>query len=279
MYNDRRSVVKGLGALAALAATPGMARAQAPLPKAVPDFPDSQKFQTGDLLWPKKKGAFVPRTRSVGASPNEERRTWEAERQRALTEPQRAGLSPEVAEKLKGMRFDEFERLYHSGAAQPAPGQGPATRGLLGDTVSVGHVGLIEVGANGIAYVIEATPQGPGNASGVIRTRYADWLNAYANIQVWHGRWNGVDEQTRAGVVKVAHAQIGKPYDFFNFDLNDDSGFYCSKLVWQCLWRAAKIAADDNPDPQRGKWFPPWFSPKALIGVKRVNVLHKPGDY
>jgi hypothetical protein len=280
VHNDRRAVVKGLGALAALAATPGIVRAQAPLPKAVPDFPDSGKFQTGDLLWPKKKGAFVPRTRSVGAPPpSEERKTWEAERQRALSEPQRAGLSPEVAEKLKGMRFDEFERLYHSGAAQPAPGQAPATRGLLGDTISVGHVGLIEVGANGIAYVIEATPQGPGSASGVIRTRYADWLNAYANIQVWHGRWAGLDEQMRAGVVKAALAQIGKPYDFFNFDLNDDSGFYCSKLVWQCLWRTAKIAADDNPDPQRGKWFPPWFSPKALIAVKRVSVLHKPGDY
>jgi hypothetical protein len=49
--------------------------------------------------------------------------------------------------------------------------------------------------------------------------------------------------------------------------------------VWQCLWRTAKIAADDNPDPQRGKWFPPWFSPKALIGVKRLTELHKPGEY
>jgi cell wall-associated NlpC family hydrolase len=279
VQHDRRAIVKGLGALAATVTAPAVASAQAPLPKAVPDFPDSQKFQTGDLLWPKKKGAYVPRTRSVGAAPpNEERKTWEAERQRALSEPQRAGLSPEVAEKLKTMRFDEFERLYHSSGAAP-PSQGQATRGLLGDTISVGHVGIIEVGANGIAYVIEATPQGPGNASGVIRTRYADWLNAYANIQVWHGRLSALDESARAGVVKAALAQIGKPYDFFNFDLNDDSGFYCSKLVWQCLWRTAKIAADDNPDPQRGKWFPPWFSPKALIGVKRLTVLHKPGEY
>lgn len=277
MQHDRRIVVKALGALAATLAAPAVASGQATLPKTIPDFPDSQKFQSGDLLWPKKKGAFVPRTRSIGAPPNGERKAWEAERERALAEPQRAGLSPDVAEKLKAMRFEEFERIYHSGTAPPPPGQ--ATRGLLGDTVSVGHVGIIEVGANGIAYVIEATPQGPGNASGVIRTRYPDWLNAYANIQVWHGRLNALDEGTRAGVVKAALAQIGKPYDFFNFDLNDDSGFYCSKLVWQCLWRTAKIAADDNPDPQRGKWFPPWFSPKALIGAKRVTVLHKPGEY
>jgi cell wall-associated NlpC family hydrolase len=277
VQHDRRIVVKALGALAATLAAPAVASGQATLPKTIPDFPDSQKFQSGDLLWPKKKGAFVPRTRSIGAPPNGERKAWEAERERALAEPQRAGLSPDVAEKLKAMRFEEFERIYHSGTAPPPPGQ--ATRGLLGDTVSVGHVGIIEVGANGIAYVIEATPQGPGNASGVIRTRYPDWLNAYANIQVWHGRLNALDEGTRAGVVKAALAQIGKPYDFFNFDLNDDSGFYCSKLVWQCLWRTAKIAADDNPDPQRGKWFPPWFSPKALIGAKRVTVLHKPGEY
>ena len=198
MQHDRRTIVKGLGALAATMTAPAVASAQAPLPKAVPDFPDSQKFQTGDLLWPKKKGAFVPRTRSIGAAPpNEERKTWEAERQRALSEPQRAGLSPEVAEKLKTMRFDEFERLYHSGGAAP-PAQGQATRGLLGDTISVGHVGIIEVGANGIAYVIEATPQGPGNASGVIRTRYADWLNAYANIQVWHGRLSATRRKRRA---------------------------------------------------------------------------------
>jgi cell wall-associated NlpC family hydrolase len=279
VHHDRRTVVKGLGALsAALAAGASPAVAQTPLPKSVADFPDSQKFQTGDLLWPKKKGAFVPRTRSAGAAPqNEERKTWEASRQRALSDPGQAGVSPEVAEKLKAMRFDEFERLYHSGATQqPAA---PGTRGALADTISVGHVGLIEVGANGIAYVIEATPQGPSGAAGVIRTRYADWLAAYANIQVWHGRLRSLDASGRARVVEAALAQIGKPYDFFNFDLNDDRGFYCSKLVWQCTWRAAKVAVDDNPDPQRGKWFPPWFSPKALIGLKRIEVLHKPGEY
>jgi cell wall-associated NlpC family hydrolase len=279
VHHDRRTIIKGLSALSTtLAGLPTLARAQAPLPKAVPDFPDSQKFQTGDLLWPKKKGAYVPRTtRSAGAPQNEERKTWEAARQQALSDPARAGVSPEVAERLKDMRFDDFERIYHSGAAQPP--SGGTTRGALGDVVSVGHVGLIEIGANGIPYVIEATPQGPSGAMGVIRTRYPDWLNAYANIQVWHGRLRNLDERARAHLVQAAQAQIGKPYDFFNFDLNDDKGFYCSKLVWQCLWRTAHLAADDNPDPQRGKWFPPWFSPKTLIGVKRIEVLHKPGEY
>jgi cell wall-associated NlpC family hydrolase len=273
----RRDVVKGLGALAlALPAGPSTVAAQ-PAPKArIADFPDSRKFQWGDLLWPKKKGAFVPRTRSLAAPKTAEQTTWEAARQRTLADPGTGEVAPEVAEKLKAMRFDDFERLYHTGQA---PSHGQATRGILGDTVSVGHVGLIEIAANGTAYVVEATPQGPGSAAGVIRTPYGEWLGAYADIQVWHGRLRDLDSRKRARVVEAALKQIGKPYDFFNFNLNDDRGFYCSKLVWQCIWRTSQIAVDDNPDPQRGKVFPPWFSPKALIGLKRIEVLHKPGEY
>jgi cell wall-associated NlpC family hydrolase len=244
--------------------------------KAVADFPDARAFQWGDLLWPKKKGAFVPRTRSLTGPQGKEQPAWEAARQKALADPAQSGVSPEVAEKLRAMRFDEFERLYHSG---PPQAHGQATRGLLGDTVSVGHVGLIEIAANGTPYVVDATPQGPGNVSGVVRTPYAEWLKAYENIQVWHGRLRDLDARRRARVVEAALRQLGKPYDFFNFNLDDDRGFYCSKLVWQCVWRTASIAVDDNPDPQRGKLFPPWFSPKALIGVRRVEVLHKPGEY
>ena len=209
MQHDRRTIVKGLGALAATVTTPAVASAQAPLPKAVPDFPDSQKFQTGDRPWPKKKGAFVPRTRSIGAAPpNEERKTWEAERQRALSEPQRAGLSPEVAEKLKTMRFDEFERLYHSGGAAP-PAQGQATRGLLGDPPSASATSASSrSAANGIAYVIEATPQGPGNASGVIRTalcRLAQRLRQHPGLARPAERRS---TKTRAaGIVKAAQGR------------------------------------------------------------------------
>lgn len=275
MRHDRRVVVRGLGAVPIALAT-GSALAQTTPKTGVADFPDDRTFQWGDLLWPKKKGAFVPRTRSLAGTQSAEQPAWEASRQRALADPGQAGLSPEVAEKLKEMRFGDFERLYHTGRA---PSHEQATRGLLGDTVSVGHVGLIEIAANGTPHVVEATPQGPGNAAGVVRTPYAEWLKAYANIQVWHGRLRDLDRRARARVVEAALKQLGKPYDFFNFNLNDDRGFYCSKLVWQCVWRTASIAVDDNPDPQRGKLFPPWFSPKALIGVKRVEVLHKPGEY
>jgi cell wall-associated NlpC family hydrolase len=120
-------------------------------------------------------------------------------------------------------------------------------------------VGLIEVAAQGIPYVVEATPKRPdGTAAGVIRVRYADWLKSYTNIQVWHGRFSDLDAAACRRVLNVARSQLGKPYDFFNFDLNDDRSFYCSKLVWLSVWRAAKIAADDNPDPRRGQSFQPW---------------------
>ena len=113
----------------------------------------------------------------------------------------------------------------------------------------------------------------------MLRARYADWLKRFTNIQVWHGRFRDLDAAATQRIADVARRQLGKPYDFFNFDLNDDRGFYCSKLVWMSVWRAARIAADDNPDPNRGNRFPPWFSPKALIGASRVTMLHSPGDY
>ena len=280
MSSDRRRFLIGLGATPlALGAGVSAASAQAPDKKSVPDFPNAATFRSGDLVWPKKKGSLVPRTRSVQAAPAQERREWEAARQQMLADPAAAGLSPDVAERLKTMSYEEFERVYFS--AQSPPPQGASrSAGAVGRTISVGHVGLIEVAAQGIPYVVEATPKRlDGTAGGVIRVRYADWLKSYTNIQVWHGRFSDLDAAACRRVLNVARSQLGKPYDFFNFDLNDDRSFYCSKLVWMSVWRAAKIAADDNPDPQRGKGFPPWFSPKALLSAKRMTMLHSPGEY
>jgi hypothetical protein len=280
MSSDRRKFLIGLGATPlALGAGVSATSAQTPDKKPVSDFPNAATFKTGDLVWPKKKGSIVPRTRSVQAAPTEERRDWEAARQQMLADPAAAGLSPEVAEKLKTMSYDEFERFYFSGQARPPQGTSRSA-GAVGRTISVGHVGLIELDARNIPYVVEATPKRPdGTLGGVIRLRYTDWLKSYTNIQVWHGRFRDLDPAVCRRVVDVARSQLGKPYDFFNFNLNDDRSFYCSKLVWMSVWRAAQIAADDNPDPQRGKSFPPWFSPKALIGSKRVAMLHSPGEY
>jgi hypothetical protein len=276
----RRTFLVGLGAvpLAAAADVPA-AGAQ---PRAAQDFPDARTFRSGDLVWPKKKGAHVPQTRSVLPAQNRDRRAWEAARQRMLADPAAAGLSPEVAKRLADMSYEEFDRLYFSLSAAEQPKSGLHTRGLgaMRYPISVGHVGLIEVDAAGVPYIVEATPnRANGAPGGVIRLQYAEWLTSYTNIQVWHGRLRDLGADASRRVLDVALAQLGKPYDFFNFDLDDDRGFYCSKLVWMCVWRAAGFAADDNPDPHRGSRFPPWFSPKALIGVRHVSLLHSPGDY
>jgi hypothetical protein len=216
----------------------------------------------------------------VQAAPARERLEWESARQQMLADPAAAGLSPEVAERLKAMSYEEFERAYFVAPAPPPPGGPSRSAAAVGRTISVGHVGLIEIDTGGIPHVIEATPKRPdGTVGGVIRLRYADWLKSYTNIQVWHGRFRDFDATTCGRVLDMARAQLGKPYDFFNFNLNDDRSFYCSKLVWLSVWRAAQIAPDDNPDPDRGKSFPPWFSPKALIGAKRIAMLHSPSDY
>jgi uncharacterized protein YycO len=284
---DRRNLLIGLGA-APLALAAGMpaASAQTPLTGPVRDFPDSASFQTGDLLWPKRKGAIVPRTRSLAPAgpPDQEGRAWEAARRQLLANPAASGLSPEVAERLRTMSYQEFTRVYYTATEKEAPRSAPPprSRSLLGvqQPISVGHVGLIELSPGGTAYVIEATPTNPdGSTAGVIRTPYSEWLKRYTSIQVWHGRLSNLAVGARLRIVEVARAQLGKPYDFFNFDLSDDRGFYCSKLVWFSTWRGAQIAADDNPNPQRGNRFPPWFAPKTLLTSRRVQLLHNPGEY
>ncbi len=96
MSYDRRRFLIGLGATPlALGAGVSATSAQAPDKKSVPDFPDAATFRSGDLVWPKKKGSIVPRTRSAQAAPTQERREWEVARQQMLADPAAAGLSPE----------------------------------------------------------------------------------------------------------------------------------------------------------------------------------------
>ena len=281
MRQKRRQFLIGLGA-APLALSTGLrtVSAQAPATKGFRIFPMPRPSARATCLWPKRQGAIVPRTRSLAAAPNQERREWEAARQQLLANPA-SGLSPEVAERLRTMSYEEFERVYFSAQTQPPAGaSGTRSLNAAGHIISVGHVALIEVDGSGIPYVVEATPHRPdGSRGGVLRVRYADWLKHFTDVQVWHGRFRDLDAAATRRIADVARSQLGKPYDFFNFNLIDDRGFYCSKLVWFSVWRAARIAADDNPDPNRGNRFPPWFSPKALIGASRITMLHSPGEY
>jgi hypothetical protein len=239
--------------------------------------PDPGKFEPGDMIWPKRKGAIVVRSGTAQAPPIEQRE-WEAARDRLFAQPTRSLQASPFAERLKSMRYDEFERIYFEGEGQPA------TRGvdIGGIKLSVGHVGIIEIDGQGTPFVIEAVPTGSLAILGggiVQRSSYRDWLARRPDSQLWHGRIGGLDQPTRTRISQEAARHLGKPYDFFNFDLDDDASFYCSKLAWMSVWRAAQVAVDDDPDPNRGNRFPPWLSPKQLLNARRIELLQTPGAF
>lgn len=240
------------------------------------DFPDARQFQSGDLLWPKKKGAIIPY--SASAPPDPELVEWEKQRALLIEAAQAPGVPPEVAERLRSLTYDQYRELYFG---DPPPGSQPRLMGAGTRSVAVGHVAVIEIDRSGDVFVIEATPSHqPGSIRGaIVRLPYKDWLAGRKGYQVWHGRLDKAGSEDRAKLVAVARAQVGKPYAFFNFDLNDDAGFYCSKLVWMSAWRALGIALDGNTNPDRRGQFPPWFSPRQLANSPDVRMLHKPGEY
>ena len=179
------------------------------------------------------------------------------------------------------MSYDEFEALYFARSDGIPDEIAKDKNGSIGgQTIYPGHVGIIDMHAEGMPYVIEATPLAGLNGS-VLRKSYVDWLNDHSEMQVWHGRVRGLGRSVREGIVTEAAKQLNKPYDIFNFDLNDDSGFYCSKLAWMSVWRATSsstpLAVDEDPNPRRP--FFGWFTPKQLLNAKHIDLLYNPGTY
>jgi hypothetical protein len=240
--------------------------------------PDPSTFEPGDFVWPKRKGAIIVRAVPPQAGTLEQL-DWEAQRDRLFAQPTRSLQASGVAERLKSMRYEEFERYYFEGASESAVARGIDIGGVK---LSVGHVAIIEIDQQGVPFVIEAVPTGSLAVLGggtVQRTPYREWLTRRPDDQLWHGRVKELDRGVRARIPEAAARHLGKPYDFFNFDLDDDSGFYCSKLAWMSVWRSASIAVDDDPDPLRGNRFPPWLSPRQLLNSRRILVLRKPDEF
>jgi cell wall-associated NlpC family hydrolase len=274
----------GAAALGASALLADAARAQV-----VPDgrkTPDPGTFRPGDFIWPKKGGQFVPYSGSDKANTVVEEEELTEERwQRLRIEYIRKVRSPDaaqapdaeyrrkVADRLEEMTYTEF---FHDYAAGITPGR-YQTYGIS-NFLYVGHMAIIDIeSATGRPMVIEAVlGQSIACRSCVERVPYDEWLKRRGDIYVWHGRVRDIDPARGARIAVEAAAQVQKPYEFMNWDLLDDSGFYCSKLAWYATYKATGMALDGDTQGQRFFWFSPL---QAIRRTKEVELLFNPGNY
>lgn len=232
-----------------------------------PPLPRPEIFESGDLIWPKKPGVFVPYSQQSGIEVDQDRLIWEREKQEFLSRArlQPSIFPPEQLAALEQLEYREFLARYQADQLPNTPGVYSTGGGLY-----VGHVGIIDITPSRSIFVIEALW-----GKGVVRHSYDDWLASRLGEVVWLGRLKGRPSDERARIVPVASKMIGRPYDFWNFDLNDDKSFYCSKLIWQAIFRGLGFAVDGNNDPKRSFW----FSPKQLLYLPAINRIHDPGPY
>jgi cell wall-associated NlpC family hydrolase len=222
----------------------------------VPDYPVSKDLQSGDLLWPKKPSVIVPYDAGAVRSKAEDRAKWEKEKDVFIGNYKKINpyMSKRDIEYLRNMAFDDFYQCY-VGTCQTRSRQPQPYSASL--PFYVGHVAIAEVDGGGQYWVIEALMD-PGF---IVRSTYEKWIAGRPNELVWQGRLANLRRQDRSRITAEAKEYVGHRYDFWNFDLNDDSGFYCSKLIWLAAFRALGLAVDGNKNPKRAFW----FSPKQLL--------------
>lgn len=233
--------------------------------------PNPTTFESGDLIWPKLPGEFIRYAGRDGASQQSDSDQWRSERDAylaSLRSRPSSSLTTEDRERfqaLRDMSYREFVATYlkAEGAIEKMDG---------GDLpLASGHVAILDL-RSGSPVVIEAIW---GTAKKVRRLPYAEWLAGRPGELVWHGRLAEATPERRSRIAEIAATYIGKPYDFWNFNLEDDSGFYCSKLAWLSIRRALDFAPDDRLDPRRVLW----YSPLQLMRSRHVVLLFSPGSY
>ena len=231
-------------------------------------LPRTESFESGDFLWPKKPGVYVPyNSGGQTITAQDDAAEWEAGKQKFLAklvnDPGYFTGADTAA--IQGLTYREFYARYAGDQQPDMPGVYSAGSGIY-----VGHVGIVDIDGDGRPWVIEALMD-----EGVVRTAYDRWLQSRPGQIVWQGRIREISKQDRKKIVLEALKYLGRPYDFWNFDLNKDAGFYCSKLVWMAIFRSLGFAIDGKANPQRTFW----FSPKQLLYAKTITRLHDPGPY
>jgi hypothetical protein len=278
----RRDVIKYFSAASLLSLSNRLALAAPVAP-----HPNAENFQSGDFLWPALPGAFIPRYAVRGIARNEEGVAWEEEKRKFIESARASGDADQqaAADELQRLTYDEFQARYFEGSgggdADGARTRGFAPRGI--GIPQVGHVAIIEVDPSGVPWVIEAMPRAKHRyeslyshfTNGVIRGTYSDWIEQHKAYNVWHGRLKSIDQAQRARIVDEAKPFLGKDYWFWSFNLNDETAFYCSKLVWVSVWKAISLALDGDNSFSRNFW----VTPKQLVYAKAIELLHNPGAY
>lgn len=282
-FVTRRQIVAGAAALGGLSLLGTPARSQ---PPAMGKTPDVRTFRAGDFIWPKKEGQFVPYSGAAreGAVVDESELTedeWNRLRVQYIRRARGAdsisgpdaAYRKQIADRLEEMTYTEF---FHDYAAGITPSRFQAYG--LSSLFYVGHMAIIDLeAATDRPFVVEAV-MGKSIAcrSCVQRVPYDVWLKHRGDIYVWHGRVRSTDTAAGAKIARAAVSQVGKPYDFMNWDLLDESGFYCSKLAWYATYKAIDLPLDANRDPKRQIWFSPL---QAVRRTKEVELLFNPGNY
>jgi cell wall-associated NlpC family hydrolase len=231
------------------------------------DLPNPTTFEPGDFVWPKPPGIIVP-YESRPDSLADERIVWETQKRQfidsARTNPAASLEDREAAIQLEDITFNAFKRRYLLDAAADT------VEPFSPDLLPVGHVGIVFFSRTGEPSITEAAP-----GAGIQTISYKEWLAIRPGELVWHGRLKGVSGDKRELIAREAIKYRGRPYRFFNFDLSDDSGFYCSKLAWLSAYRALGLAVDNDPNPRRRFW----FSPKQLMKSPHVCLVYSPESY
>jgi Permuted papain-like amidase enzyme, YaeF/YiiX, C92 family len=283
---DRRSLIT---ALALLPVSSSVIRAFAqsvPPAQETPRHPDWTTFQSGDFLWPARPDEVIVRS-LAGAAPRalpaDAEIEWQKERDAALNEL-RASADAAMrarADALAAITFKQFQAQYFENIQ---PGE-QKTRGLgtSAGRLSVGHVAILDLDADGAPWVLEATPSTTRRyevaytrfPKGVVRTSYDDWIEAHSEYKVWHGRVRDKGAADRIKIADIARQFVGRDYWFWSLDLADDKAFYCSKLVWLSATRALGVPLDGDAQTDRSFW----FTPKSIMSLPAVQMLHVPGPY
>lgn len=228
--------------------------------------PPASQVQSGDFLWPKRPGAVVLYNSKVGSAGENEKKEWlESRDEYVKSLKEQKTLSSLEKERLRALQKMSYESFLATYLADAPPSEVTQYGGHFG----TGHVAIVRR-KDGKVTIVEALM-----GKGVREIPYDDWIVERAGEWIWHGRLRDASDEQRAAIAERAALYIGRPYHFWNFDLADDTGFYCSKLAWFATREATTTILDDNSNPRRLLW----YSPRQLLASPHVIILQDPGSY